>query len=71
MVLLKQERDNEEAEEHVEELDEEEEEEDEEACRTSPHERELVFLVFAKSELRKLVTRPPGEIGCFTFLRLL
>lgn len=47
------------------------EDEEEAVCCTSPQERELVFLVLAKSELRKLVTRPPGEIGCFTFLRLL
>ena len=30
------------------------------------------FLLFpaVKSELRNVASRPPGEIGCFTFLRL-
>jgi len=60
-ALLKQERENEEAEEHVD------------SCTDLgfASSKVLAFFPFPNRELRKVLSLPPGEMGCFTFFRLL
>lgn len=70
--MLRQDLEKDDAEEHVVE--------EEEYCVSDKTETEvlLFFLGFlglylvdalVKSELRKVASRPPGEIGCFTFFK--
>lgn len=74
VLLLKQDLEKDDAEEQVV-LEEDIADDD---CGSAAADREVleVFLCFlgllaalVKSELRKVASRPPGEIGCFTFFK--